>query len=312
MAAAESSAGKLLKGETAASMQRAAGVVVESTGSDAWGDQHVSVRHRGCTVHWGPENSRKYLEVVLAAAAEVAAGTTVEAAADRVRAHVVEAIGEERLEPATARGATTESGRTELGEEAAAEAAKEKKREKQRRKKQRRRQNKETAAAAEAAAAGLVRVESEAAKAEAEAATAQIVKSAGAVARAQTTSAEEIVVDAARAAGAAEESVVEEKAAAAVSAEAEEKSTEKGTHAVWSDHIAENQYVERQAAIAEEAVGDPSVAGGAAVDLGIGIGLFNDSGLSGGSRGGKSSAALEGWQHVRSSELLVGSGGGQV
>ena len=127
MAAAESSAGKLLKGETAASIQRAAGVVVESTGSDAWGDQHVSVRHRGCTVHWGPENSRKYLEVVLAAAAEVAAGTTVEAAADRVRAHVVEAIGEERLEPATARGATTESGRTELGEEAVAEAAKEKK-----------------------------------------------------------------------------------------------------------------------------------------------------------------------------------------
>ena len=96
-----------------------------STGSDAWGDQHVSVRHRGCTVHWGPENSKKYLEVVLAAAREVAAGTTVEAAADRVRAHVVDAIGEERLEPATAEGATTESGSTELGEEAAAEAAKE-------------------------------------------------------------------------------------------------------------------------------------------------------------------------------------------
>ena len=146
MAAAESSAGRILKGEAAAAIQCAAGTEVESTGSDAWSDQHVSVRHRGCTVHWGPENSKKYLEVVLAAAAEVAAGTTVEAAADRVRAYVAEAIGEERLEPATARGAMTESGRTELGEEAAAKAAKEKKREKQRKKKQRRRIRKNAAA----------------------------------------------------------------------------------------------------------------------------------------------------------------------
>ena len=47
MAAAESSAGRILKGEAAAAIQRAAGVVVVSTGSDAWGDQHISVRHRG-------------------------------------------------------------------------------------------------------------------------------------------------------------------------------------------------------------------------------------------------------------------------
>ena len=96
MAAAESSAGKFLKGETAAAIQRAAGTEVVCTARDYWGDQHVSVRHRGCTVHWGPENSKKYLEVVLAATREVAAGTTVEAAADTIRAHVVDAIGEER------------------------------------------------------------------------------------------------------------------------------------------------------------------------------------------------------------------------
>ena len=130
MTAAESSAGKFLKGETAAAIQRAAKAVVVSTGSDAWGDQHISVRHRGMTVHWGPESSNKYLEVVLDAVARVAAGTTVEAAADRVRAYVVDAIGEERLEPDTAAGATNESGDEKLGEEAAAEAAKEKKREK--------------------------------------------------------------------------------------------------------------------------------------------------------------------------------------
>ena len=88
MAAAESSAGKFLKGETAASIQRAAGTEVVCTARDHWGDQFVSVRHRRCIVHWGPEQSRKYLEVVLAAAAKVAAGTTVDAAADRVRAHV--------------------------------------------------------------------------------------------------------------------------------------------------------------------------------------------------------------------------------
>ena len=57
-------------------------------------------------------------------------------AADRVRAHVVDAVGEGRLEPATARGATTESGSTELGEEAAAEATKEKKREKNKKKRE--------------------------------------------------------------------------------------------------------------------------------------------------------------------------------
>ena len=81
------------------------------------------------------------------------------------------------------------------------------------------------------------------------------------------TSAEETAVDAARAAEAAEESVVEAKAAAAVSAEATEKSAEKGKHAVWSNHIAENQKMEKQAATPEEAAGDPAVAGEAAVDL---------------------------------------------
>ena len=171
MTTAESSAGRILKGEAAAAIQRAAGTEVVQTARDHWGDQFVSIRHRGCKVHWGPGQSKKYLEVVLAATREVAAGTAVEAAADRVRACVVDAIGEERLELETAAGATNKSGDEELGEEAAAEAAKEKKREKQRKKKQRRWQSKETAAAAEAAAAGSVRVESEAAKAEAEAAT---------------------------------------------------------------------------------------------------------------------------------------------
>ena len=46
----------------------------------------------------------------MVAAAEVAAGTTVVAAADRVRAHVVDAIGEDRLEPEKAVGATNKSG----------------------------------------------------------------------------------------------------------------------------------------------------------------------------------------------------------
>ena len=124
-------------------------VEVVQTARDYWGEEYWSVRHRGFTVHWGPEQSRRYLEVVVAAAAEVAAGTTMEAAADRVRAHVVDAIGEERLEPATARGATTKSGSTELGEGAcaAAEATKEKKREKNKKKKERRRIGKEAAAA---------------------------------------------------------------------------------------------------------------------------------------------------------------------
>ena len=82
----------------------------------------------------------------MAATREVAAGTTVEAAADTIRAHVVDAIGEERLEPATAEGATTESESTELGEEAAAEATRKKKQEKNRKKKQRRRQRMQAAA----------------------------------------------------------------------------------------------------------------------------------------------------------------------
>ena len=134
MAAAESSAGRILKGEAAAAIQRAAGVVVVSTGSDAWCDQYTSVRHRGCTVHWGPASSQKYLEVVLDAVARVAAGTTVEVAAGRVRAHVVDAIGGERLEPETETAANNESGSTGLDQAAAAaEAAKEKKRDKQRR-----------------------------------------------------------------------------------------------------------------------------------------------------------------------------------
>ena len=85
------------------------------------------------------------------AVARVAAGTTVEVAAGRVRAHVVDAIGEERLEPETETAANEESGSTELGEAAATEeAAKEKKREKNRRKKQRRQIRKEAAAAEEA------------------------------------------------------------------------------------------------------------------------------------------------------------------
>jgi hypothetical protein len=97
-----------------------------------------TVRHRGFTVHWGPESSQRYLEVVSAATEAAAAGTTVEAAADTIRPHVVDAIGEERLEPATTmvEGATTESESTGLGEE----AARKKKQEKNRKKKQRRRQ----------------------------------------------------------------------------------------------------------------------------------------------------------------------------
>ena len=66
MAATESSAGRILKGETAAAIQRAAGTKVVQTARDHWGDQFVSVRHRGCKVHWGPGQSKKYLEVVLA------------------------------------------------------------------------------------------------------------------------------------------------------------------------------------------------------------------------------------------------------
>ena len=185
MAAAESSAGKFLKGETAASIQRAAGTEVVCTARDHWGDQFVSVRHRGCIVHWGPEQSRKYLEVVLAAAAEVAAGTTVEAAADRIRAYVVDAIGEERLEPETAAGATNKSGDEKLGEEAAAEAAKEKKREKQRKKKQRRRQRNEAAAAedtvTDTAVAGDEVVETTAAADSLEAAALAVAEAAAAL-----------------------------------------------------------------------------------------------------------------------------------
>ena len=70
-----------------------------------------------------------------------------EAAAGRVRAYVVDAVGEERLEPETVVGATNNSGDEKLGEEAAAEAAKEKKREKQQKKRQRRRQRKEAVSA---------------------------------------------------------------------------------------------------------------------------------------------------------------------
>ena len=42
----------------------------------------------------------------------------VEAAAGRVRAHIADAIGEERVEPETAAGATNESGDEMLGEKA--------------------------------------------------------------------------------------------------------------------------------------------------------------------------------------------------
>ena len=185
MAATESSAGNCLKGETGtvAAIQRAAGIEV------------VGTAYRECTVHWGPASSKRYL----AAATEVAAGTTVEATADRVRAHVVDAIGEERLEPEPATGATNEIGDEGLGEGAAAEAAKEKEREKQRREKQRRRQKKETAAAAEAVS---VRAEIEAAKAEAEATAkaTEVVRSAVAAVSAEATPAEDAAVDAAGAA----------------------------------------------------------------------------------------------------------------
>ena len=121
MAAAESSAGKVVKEVGAVAVQRAARTEVVCTARDHWGDQYVSVRHRGCTVHWGPESSERYLEVVLDAVTRVAAGTTVEATADRIRAHVADAIGEERLELETATEATNKSGDEELGEEAAAE-----------------------------------------------------------------------------------------------------------------------------------------------------------------------------------------------
>ena len=186
MAAAESSAGRIVKGEAAVAIQRAAEVVVVSTGSDAWGDQYMSVRHRGFTVHWGQGNSQNYLEVVLDAVARVAAGTTVEVAAGRVRAHVVDAIGEERLEPETETAANEESGSTELGEAAATEeAAKEKKREKNRRKKQRRQIRKEAAAAEEATTdtvrAGEVVVEKAAAANSLEAAALAVSEAAAAL-----------------------------------------------------------------------------------------------------------------------------------
>ena len=137
MAATESSAGRILKGKTAAAIRRATGAEVVHTTRDHWDDPFVSVRHRACTVHWGPENL-KYSEVVLAATADVAADTTVGVVASRVRARVVDAIGEEQLEPETETAANKESGSTELDEAAAtAGATKEKKREKNRRKKQR-------------------------------------------------------------------------------------------------------------------------------------------------------------------------------
>jgi hypothetical protein len=271
MAATESNAGNFLKGETAATIQRVAGTEVVRTARDYWGDQHVSVRHRGCTVHWGPENSKKYLEVVLAATREVAAGTTVEAAADTIRAHVVDAIGEERLEPATAEGATTESESTELGEEATAEATRKKKQEKDRTKKQRRRQRMQ-AAAEDAVTDAAVAGEEIAEKAAVAAKT--TVAAAIQAARATMTSAEEAAVDAAGAAEAAEESMVAagavaavSVAAAAVSAEATDKSAQGENHAVWSDHIAENKKMAKMAATIEEATGDPAVAGEAAVGL---------------------------------------------
>ena len=60
------------------------------------------------------------------------------------------------------------------------------------------------------------------------------------------------------------------KAATAVIAEATEKPAEKGNHAVWPDHIAENQKMEKQAVTTittEGAAGAPTIAGGAAVGL---------------------------------------------
>ena len=78
---------------------------------------HVAIRTHQCgtrdawfSLHWRPALSQKCLEVVLAATREVAAGTTVEAAAERVRAYVVDAVDEEQLEPETVVGATNESG----------------------------------------------------------------------------------------------------------------------------------------------------------------------------------------------------------
>ena len=78
---------------------------------------HVSTA-MGCTVHWGPASPHKYSEVVLGADARVAAGTAVRVAAGKVRAHVVDAIGEERPEPETETAANKESGSTELDEAA--------------------------------------------------------------------------------------------------------------------------------------------------------------------------------------------------
>ena len=240
----------------------------------------------------------------MAAAADVAAGTTVEAAADKVRAYVVDAIGEERLEPATAIGATTESGSTGLGEEAAAEAARKKKQEKNRKKKQRRRQRMQAAAedaVTDAAVAGGELAE--------KAVVAAKTTEAAAIpaARATMTSAEEAAVDAAGATEAAEESMVAARAIAAVSVAvaamsvgAAENSAEGENHAVWSDHIAENQKMEKQAATSEGAAGDPAV-----VSSSRGI----SSGLSGGSKDEKGSASLEDWQHSKSNGLVVGSGG---
>ena len=66
MAVVESSTGKIFKREAATAIQRAAGTEVVHTARDHWGDQFALVKHRGCTVHWGPENPKKHLEVVLA------------------------------------------------------------------------------------------------------------------------------------------------------------------------------------------------------------------------------------------------------
>ena len=66
------------------------------------------------------------------------------------------------------------------------------------------------------------------------------------------TSAEEAAEESMVAAGAVAAVSV---AAAAVSAEATDKSAEGENHAVWSDHIAENQKMEKQAAKQRERQG---------------------------------------------------------
>ena len=92
MAAAESSAGNLLKGGTAAAIQRAANMEMLQTATRRAIAREKSIGRCGTdeSRSIGARNNQgdNYLEVVLAAATKVAAGTTVEATTDRVRAYM--------------------------------------------------------------------------------------------------------------------------------------------------------------------------------------------------------------------------------